>query len=463
MDPGLDDSVAPPSERPRLAAPPRFRGALPFFRYVRTVRENTIATLPEEAFEEDILERRMLGQRLFAVHQPDALKHVLLDNAANYEKGPLLRQLLEPGLGKGLLTSEGAQWRRQRRIMAPAFQHKSLLRFAPLVSAAAAALVERWLARPAGEAFDVNGEMMRLALVIIARVMFSADYREQAGDVERSVDQYQRLIRPRLMDLVGLPDWVPRFNRWRARQALAALDALIEPLLRRDRAAGAGDDLLSLLVDGRDEETGEGLSRQEIRDQVVTIFLAGHETTAQALSWTWYLLALHPAEEARFHDELARVLGGRAPGYDDLPALPFTRMVLEESMRLYPPAPTFSRRALAADRLVDRDIPRGSVVFIVPWALHRHRKLWDEPDAFLPDRFDREWAAARHRFAYLPFGAGPRICIGASFAMMEAMLVLAAIGQRFRLRLVPGHPIEPVGLITLRPRHGIAVTLERRG
>ncbi len=462
MNHGSDDAGAGKASRPTLAAPPHFRGPLPFFRYVRAVRENTIATLPAEAFEEDILERRMLGRRLFSIQQPDALKHVLLDNADNYEKGPLLRQLLEPGLGKGLLTSEGAQWRRQRRLMAPVFQPKSLQRFAPLMSAAVAALVERWLVLPPESAFDINGEMMRLALVIIARIMFTADYQERAGDVEHSVSQYQRLIRPRLMDLVGLPDWVPRFNRWRARRALAELDRLIEPLLRRERGEGDGD-LLSLLVDARDEETGEGLSRREIRDQVVTIFLAGHETTAQALSWTWYLLALHPAAEARFHGELDRVLGGRPPGFDDLPELPFARMVLEESMRLYPPAPTFSRSALAADRLVDRDIPKGSVVFVVPWALHRHRKLWDDPDEFVPDRFGRERAAQRHRFAYLPFGAGPRICIGAGFAMTEAMLVLAAIGQRFRLRLVPGHPIEPVGLITLRPLHGIAVALERRG
>lgn len=461
MTDAIDDRMSAAAARPVLAAPPRFRGQLPFFHYVRTVRENTIASLPAEAFEEDILERRMLGQRIFSVCEPEALKHVLLDNAESYEKGPLLRQLLEPGLGRGLLTSEGAQWRRQRRLMAPVFQHKMLRRFAPQIVEAAQTMADRWRGRAAQEALDVNGEMMRLALVIIARLMFSADYEERAGDVERSVSQYQRLIRPRLMDLVGLPDWVPRFNRWRARRALAELDALVRPLLQRERS-GEAEDLLSLLVAARDEETGQGLSPQEIRDQVVTIFLAGHETTAQALSWTWYLLALHPAEEARFHAELDRVLGGRAPRLGDLADLPFTRMVLEEALRLYPPAPTISRRALAADRLLGRDVPKGSVVFVVPWALHRHRKLWAEPDAFVPDRFDRERAAMPHRFAYLPFGAGPRICIGASLAMTEATLVLATIGQRFRLRLVPGHPIEPVGLITLRPRHGIQVTLEPR-
>ncbi len=204
------------------------------------------------------------------------------------------------------------------------------------------------------------------------------------------------------------------------------------------------------------------MSAKEVRDQVVTIFMAGHETTAVALTWTWYLLAQHPAVEARLHAELDATLGGRSPRHDDLAKLPYARSVIEESMRLYPPAHTLSRTAIADDTLLGRPIPKGSQVVIAPWLVHRNPKLWENPERFDPGRFSAERASQRHRFAYLPFGGGPRICIGAAFAIAEALLILATIAQRYRLRLVPGFPIEPQGLITLRPRHGMRMTLERR-
>jgi cytochrome P450 len=199
-----------------------------------------------------------------------------------------------------------------------------------------------------------------------------------------------------------------------------------------------------------------------VRDQVVTIFMAGHETTAQALAWTWYLLSQHPAAEAKLHDELTSVLEGRAPRHEDLANLPYTRMVIEESMRLYPPAHTLARQPIVTDEVLGHRIPAGAVVLIVPWLLHRKPSLWENPDRFEPERFSAERASARPRFSYIPFGAGPRICIGAAFAMAEAMLILATIAQRYRLHLKPGHPVEPQGLITLRPRYGLRMTLERR-
>jgi cytochrome P450 len=204
------------------------------------------------------------------------------------------------------------------------------------------------------------------------------------------------------------------------------------------------------------------MTAQEVRDQVVTIFMAGHETTSQALSWTWYLLAQHPAVERKLHDELAAVLGGRAPRYEDIADLRYARMVIEESMRLYPPAHTLGRQPIAADEVLGHRIPPGAEVLILPWLLHRKPLLWDDPERFDPERFAPERAASRPRFAYVPFGAGPRICIGAAFAMTEAVLILATIAQRYRLRLKPGHPVEPQGLITLRPRYGIQTILERR-
>ena len=245
---------------------------------------------------------------------------------------------------------------------------------------------------------------------------------------------------------------------------LADFDKAIDRLLAAREHAGDGQpkDLLTRLIAARDEETGAGMTAQEVRDQVITIFMAGHETTALALTWTWYLLSQHPAVEARLHAELDAVLGGRLPRHEDLARLPYSRMVIEESMRLYPPAHTISRQAIGDDVVLGHGIPARAAIIIAPWLLHRKPAIWDDPQRFDPERFSPERSAARHRFAYIPFGAGPRICIGMAFAMAEAVLILATIAQRYRLRLKKGHPVEPQGLITLRPRYGMRMHLERR-
>ena len=241
-------------------------------------------------------------------------------------------------------------------------------------------------------------------------------------------------------------------------------DAKVDRLLtERGRTPDAeSKDLLARLLAARDSETGGGMTGKEVRDQVVTIFMAGHETTSLALSWTWYLLSQHPAVEAKLYNELRDVLGGRTPVYADVASLRYTRMVLEESMRLYPPAHTTGRQPIAPDEILGHRIPAGAEVLIMPWLLHRKPQLWENPDRFDPERFLPERVAERPRFAYMPFGAGPRICIGAAFAMTEAILILATIAQRYRLHLKPGHPVEPQGLITLRPRQGLRMMLERR-
>ena len=254
---------------------------------------------------------------------------------------------------------------------------------------------------------------------------------------------------------------------FRSEEAIGAFDEFdksVDRLLStRGRELNAEPkDLLDRLVAARDTETGGGMTAKEVRDQVVTIFMAGHETTAQALAWTWYLLSLHPQAEAKLHAELSTVLAGRTPRYDDLASLRYTRMVIEESMRLYPPAHTMAREPIAADHILGHRIPVGALVLIVPWLLHRKPSLWEQPHCFDPERFSSERVFARPRFAYIPFGAGQRICIGAAFAMTEAMLILAMIAQRYRLRLKRGHPVEPQGLITLRPRYGLRMTLQRR-
>ena len=449
------------ADTPALAAPPRFRGRLPLLRFLRMLRDSSVATYGEEAYERPVIERRILWQRYLVMNAPRGIERVLLENAGNYVKSRIARRLVEPGLGKGLLTSEGEAWRRQRRIMAPAFDHRSLMSYAPLMADTTAAVLARWDALPAGATIDMATEMMRLTLAIIGRAMFSTDAEEVRDLVEDAVGRYQVAVRPGLLDLLDVPDWVPRPANRGWSHIFDRFDAMIARLMQRPPGSGSKD-LLARLLEARDSETGQGMSPQEVRDQVVTIFMAGHETTALALTWTWYLLALHPEAAEQFRAELDQVLGGRAPGFEDLPRLRYTRMVLEEAMRLYPPAHTISRQALEEDEVEGYRVPKGSMVFIVPWLIHRHRLLWERPEVFDPLRFAPEQAAARPRFAYLPFGGGPRICIGAGFAMQEALTILALLGQRYRMRLVDGFPVEPVGLITLRPRHGLKMTIERR-
>jgi cytochrome P450 len=452
-------------EFPILAQPRPPEGRMGFLQFLRTVRENALATHKAENFSADIVIKRILWRRTFIINEPGAIRHVLLDNAANYTKSEVSRRLLEPGLGRGLLTSEGETWRRHRRIMAPAFDPRSIAGYAPIMTEVTEALLAKWDSLPAPREVDVAAAMMQATLHIISRAMFSSDSDEIVDAVEAGVDQYQTSVRPRLLDFLHFPEWFTNLvSPLPTRGIFDDFDRKVDRLLtERGRAPDAEPkDLLARLIAVRDTETGGGMSAKEVRDQVVTIFMAGHETTAQALSWTWYLLSQHPAAETKLHDELAAVLGGRAPRYEDIGKLRYTRMVIEESMRLYPPAHTMSRSPIAADEILGQRIPPRAEVLIVPWLLHRKLSLWENPDRFDPERFAPERAAARPRFAYIPFGGGPRICIGAAFAMTEAMLILATIAQRYRLRLKPGFPVEPQGLITLRPRHGLRMFLERR-
>jgi cytochrome P450 len=453
------------ADGPLLAVPRPPDGPLPLWKFLRVLRDSSIATYRAAAYSADILERRTLWRRSFFVNDPGAIKHILVDNAANYSKTEIARRLLEPGLGRGLLTSEGDTWRRHRRIMAPSFDPRSVVAYAPLMTEIAEDLARKWDKLPAGTEVDVAGAMMHATLHIISRTMFSSDSDEIVDVVEHGVGHYQSQIRPGLIDLLELPKWLSRLTSWRRpERVFSEFDRVINRLLtERGRAGGAQPkDLLARLLAARDEETGSGMTTEEIRNQVVTIFMAGHETTALALTWTWYLLSQHPAVQAKLDAELATVLGGRTPRYEDLAKLRYTRMVLDESMRLYPPAHTLSRAALGDDEVLGRRISAGAQILIVPWLLHRNPKLWERPGVFDPERFAPERAGGRHRFAYIPFGAGPRICIGAAFAIAEAMLLLATIAQRYRLHLKPGFPVEPQGLITLRARHGMQMILERR-
>ena len=436
--------------------PPQF-GLIEFF---RRLRRDQLSILVPELFNRNITYTRLLFLHSFLVIKPEYIEHVLLTNQKNYGKSHFLRRALGPLLGDGLLISEGEFWRRQRRIAAPAFHNKRIAGFVATMAECTEATLARW--RGMTEPFDVAAEMMGLTLDIIARTMFSKDVRGEVETVRRLTDVVVALP-PNMLDLLGFPEWLPRRQPPAYRRVIAEFDAMVARLLTERRADGIDrGDLLSMLLAARDPETGEGMSDKQLRDEILTIFLAGHETTANALTWTWYLLARHPEAEARLHDELDRVLGGRPPSFADLAELKWTRMVLEEAMRLYPPAHTISRTALGEDRIGGVRVPRGASITISIYVTHRSPNIWPEPERFDPERFAPAAVAGRHRFAYLPFGGGPRICIGSSFAMAEAQVIIAAIAQRYRLRLAPGHVVEPIGLVTLRAKSGVWVTLEPR-
>jgi cytochrome P450 len=346
--------------------------------------------------------------------------------------------------------------------MAPAFDRHSLETYVPIITGVTSELLAGWDILPNSSEVDVGAAMMHTTLHIISRTMFSANSREIVEVVERGVKQYQTAVRPHLLDLLGFPAWFTKLFAYRQRgiAAFDEFDSTVDQLIN-DRAREPNNkqkDLLARLVAARDLETGGGMTAKEVRDEVVTIFMAGHETTAQALTWTWYLLSLHPSVEAKLHEELTTVLNGRTPQYEDIANLRYTRMVIEESMRLYPPAHTIAREPIAPDYILGHRIPAGAIVLIVPWLIHRKASLWDQPHRFNPERFTAE----PPRFSYIPFGAGQRICIGAAFAMTEAILILAMVAQCYRLRLKAAHPIEPQGLITLRPRYGMPMTKQLR-
>jgi cytochrome P450 len=459
--PSADDFVTAPV----LAGPVPRRGHMPLFGFFRTLRDSMIATYPEEAYERDIVDRKIFGRSRFLVHEPAAIRYVLLDNAANYRKTEITRRMLEPGLGRGLITSEGETWRQHRRTMSPAFDHRSIASYASVMTGAAQELLADWSRLGAGAGVDIANAMMQVTLNIISRTMFSSDSDHMIHIMELGAGRYQLRMRPNILDFLRFPAWLAGIGRLTvADHTLREFDAEINRLIKmRSTHQNGRKDLLARLIAARDEQTGAGMTAQEVRDQVITIFMAGHETTAMAMTWTWYLLSQHPAEEAKLHAELQAVLGARIPDSEDLSRLTYTRMVVEESMRLYPPVHTIAREALEDDTLAGRHVPKGSTILIAPWVLHRHRQLWHNPGRFDPERFAPEQAAARPRFSYLPFGGGRRICIGAAFAMAEATLLLATIGQRCRLRLVSGHPVEPQGLITLRARHGMKMVISPMG
>ena len=450
----------------RPAAPVPRSHPVPFLRVLWELRQNPIGAFGEAAYRLPIIHLKSRIRDFLLVSEPEAIKHVLLDNVENYVKSEQVQRLTGPALGNGLLNAEGASWRFQRRTAAPMFQLRQVTGFAPAMAKSAEDMLGRWEGKPDGAAIDAADEMMRLTYDIICRTVFSGDVTMDYARMSRALLVYlETLGRIDMLGLLGLPQWVPTPDRIRAAPALRYLRKEMTALIERRRdmqARGAApNDLLTLLLTAHDPEGGALFSGREVFDNAMTFIFAGHETTANALAWTLYLLSQFPEADAKVAAEVAAI-DAAALSRGDIPELPFTRAVLEESMRLYPPAPFISREAVAVDVVGGRSIAPRTSVLVSTWILHRHRLLWERPDEFDPDRFLGQKRDAIHRFAYLPFGAGPRICIGMAFAMQEATVALAAIVRRFRLELDAGAEVHPLARITLRPKNGLKMRLCRR-
>jgi cytochrome P450 len=442
----------PVTRRPLVPpSPPRAPDSMTALGRMAAMRESMIATWGQRAYEEDIIRGRFFGRSSFILNTPDAIRHVLVDNYENYTRTPAGIRVLRPVLGEGLLIAEGRAWKHQRRTLAPAFTPRAV---APLVPHMIAVIDETIakLRTASGAPVDLRETMQRMTLEIAGRTMFSFGMDHHGPALRDFVMEYgARLARPHFLDLLLPLRWPsPQdFSRARFRKRWTRFIAI---LMAERRAAGKTEgapprDLFDLMVAARDPETGEAFTEGQLGDQVATMILAGHETTATALFWSLYLLALDPATQ---EEVAAEVQSATANGAIEVEQLKFTRAVVDETLRLYPPAFLIARAAAAPDTIAGIPLRKKDVILIAPWLLHRHEKLWHDPNAFMPSRFMPP-APAPDRFAYLPFGVGARVCIGAHFALVEATLALARLIGAFRVELVDKAPVMPIGVVTTQP------------
>jgi cytochrome P450 len=400
----------------------------------------------------DVVALRFAHRRILLVSHPDLIEEVLVTHNHKFIKHFALR--INPLLlGNGLLTSEGEFWLRQRRLVQPAFVRSRIAAYAPAMVSATLRLLASW---QAGQVRDIHADMMRLTLDIAAETLFHADATSQARDIAQAMQVLQECFTVRFAGLVPIPLWLPTPGNLRLRRAVRRLDGIIFGFIRqrRQNPHDCGD-LLSLLLEARDADDGTRMTDRQVRDEAMTLFLAGHETTALTLSWTWCLLARHAEAAARLRAEVGEALAGRAPAFEDVARLRFTEAVLLEAMRLYPPAYTIGREALVACRVGGYLVPKGTTVLMSQWVVHRDPRFFEDPDAFRPERWLGEAIKKAPKFAYFPFGGGPRLCIGNTFALMEMSLVLATLTQRFHFTLQPGVDIQPVAAFTLHPAPGV--------
>jgi cytochrome P450 len=482
-------TTPPPPSGPAVTAIDRVPGprGLDAFLTVKRIGTHPFETLAADIRKYGDVVRYPMGLVVvYFIHHPDHVRQVLETNHTNYKRSRFYARM-KPLLGEGLITSDGDLWRRQRRLIQKGFSRKLLQSFSRTVIAATRDMLDAWAPRAAdGEAFDVCRPITGLSLAIAGQVMFHADVARDARIVEEALPVALDEIDARFNEIVTVPDWIPTPRNLRFRRCLRRLDEMVARIVQERRTAEARHgDILDILMGRGEPDTGpeagpEGprapsgrrpeasdqppavMDDRQIRDEVMTLLLAGHETTANLLAWTLYLLGRHPDAQQAAAEDVARAWGDSGPSYDGLGQLRFVPKVLQESLRLYPPAWSMDREAIGEDVIGGYRIPAGSVVFLPPFFVHRHRDFWPDPERFDPGRFDEEAVAARHRYAFVPFGGGPRLCVGRDLAMMTAGIALGMILSRYRVSLDEGHPVEMHPAITLRPRHGVRVKLAER-
>jgi cytochrome P450 len=436
-----------------------------FFRRIRAAGGNPFETIPLAAYQQRIYESNSILGKMLVVSDSDSVRRVLLENVGNYPKNDMEIRFFSAMFGEGLLSAGAEKWRIHRKIMAPSFGARSVAAYTPVMADAVIEFATEWAKLPQHAEIDIVEEMQALTLKMICRTMFSSDAEELAALAGDALDFVQSTLKFGLLDVLPIigPLRIKR-KQEAIRDRFGRMDAAIYRLIgEREKNLNSGpNDLLTRLIAAKDPDDGAGLNASEVRDEVITLFMAGLETTAVTMTWVWYLLSQHLDAAARLRAELDSVLGARVPTTEDVPKLVYARMIVEEAMRMYPPAPGISvRQAVNDDELCGVKVAAGTQVLVAPWVLHRHQLYWERPEVFDPERFSAERSEGRPRYAYLPFGGGPRICIGATLAMTEAVVILALLGQQFRLDLVPGQKIKLLARITLRPQHGIKMTLDR--
>lgn len=446
--------------------PYRYQSAPPVWKLIGMAKKNFLAIWGVEDFRGRLRSRKVFTRELVVCNKPDVVREAFQANHETLQrKSPQMRHALEPLLGDGLFVSDTATWAKRRKVVAPIIHGSRVPGFAPIMVDTIMEKRAEWAAHKNGAEIDALAEMAHLTAEIICRTIFGRQLgRNYASEVVQGFSDYQKYIdQVDMISMFGLPEWLPRFRgnaiRKSKERILSVLDEIIDSYQAQKEAGEAS--VIGGLLEARDED-GNPLSRDAIRNEAAVIFMAGHETTANTLAWTWYLLSQSPKVAKRLHKELNEVLGDRTPDFKDVANLPYTRAIIEESLRLYPPVPILAREAMADTVISGKPIPKGSLVMVVPWLMHRNPGLWEKPDAFWPERFLKKKTKKPNKYGYVPFSIGPRICAGLQFGLTEAILSLAILARDFDLRLVPGTDVQPVCRLTLRPGDKLPMTVHRR-
>lgn len=449
--------VQPETSIPSISDAPGLSGRklLP---YLPAIQQNAPVFLHETAAGfGDLVNLSILIRQVAFVNHPDGIKHVLQDNNKNYNKNTIQFSSLRRITGNGLLTSDGTFWFRQRRLEQPVFARPRIQALDQVIIPATLKMLERWEKNASSaEPVNIDSEMMQLTLEIVGKALFSIDLSAETALITRAVMTALDHLVQQMQNPFSPPDWIPTPRNLSFRKSLKLLDKAVYGLIdSRQRSGEPGEDMLGVLLKARDEETGEPMSRTQVRDEVLTLLIAGHETVASALTWTWLLLDQNPAIRQQLEVHIEETLKGRIPASADLGVLEPVGRAFSEALRLYPPAWLITRKAIADDIILGHRIPAGTLIILSPYAIHRHPAFWQEPEKFDPSRFSPEGEKGRPRYAYIPFGGGPRLCIGSGFAQVEAVLIMTMVMQRFELTIAPGHSPAMDALVTLRPHGGL--------